>query len=53
MDEADGTPHARLMITSSTPVVHAFGGGVETRYICLDCGHGLTYSTGRFGQGWR
>lgn len=50
---SDALPHARLMITSSTPVVEAFGGGVETRYICLDCGHALTHSTGRFGDGWR
>ena len=45
-------PHARLMIVSSTPVVETFGGGVETRYICLDCGYTITHSTGRFGKGW-
>ncbi|WP_288585717.1 hypothetical protein [uncultured Methylobacterium sp.] len=45
-------PHARLMVVASTPVVEAFGGGVETRYLCLDCGHTLLHSTGRFGQGW-
>ncbi len=26
--------------------------GVETRYVCLDCGHTLIHSTGRFGKGW-
>ncbi len=45
-------PHARLMVVASTPVIEAFGGGVETRYLCLDCGHTLMHSTGRFGQGW-
>lgn len=49
----DAPPHRRLMITSSTPIVEVFGGGVQTRYVCLDCGHSLTHSTGRFGQGWR
>lgn len=49
----DGLPHARLMVVSSTPVIEAFGGGVETRYVCLDCGHTVVHSTGRFGQGWR
>lgn len=53
MGDAQGRPHARLMITSSTPMVEAFGGGVETRYVCLECGHSLTHSTGRFGEGWR
>src|SRR5215210_444295 len=42
----------RLMIVSSTPVIESFGGGVETRYICLDCGYTITHSTGRFGKGW-
>jgi hypothetical protein len=46
-------PHKQLMIMSSTPVVEAFGGGVETRYVCLDCGHIVIHSTGRFGDGWR
>lgn len=45
-------PHAKLMVVSATPVVEAFGGGVETRYVCLDCGHTVMHSTGRFGQGW-
>ena len=45
-------PHSRLMIVSSTPVVEVFGGGIETRYICLDCGHTVIHSTGRLGQGW-
>ncbi|UHC15151.1 hypothetical protein LRS73_21870 [Methylobacterium currus] len=45
-------PHARLMVVASTPVIEAFGGGVETRYLCLECGHTLLHSTGRFGQGW-
>ena len=45
-------PHARLIIISSTPVVEAFGGGTETRYICLECGHTILHSTGRFGKGW-
>ncbi|GJD47312.1 hypothetical protein OPKNFCMD_0018 [Methylobacterium crusticola] len=45
-------PHARLMVVASTPVIEAFGGGVETRYLCLDCGHTLMHSSGRFGQGW-
>ena len=45
-------PHARLIIVSSTPVVEAFGGGTETRYLCLDCGHTVIHSTGRFGKGW-
>jgi hypothetical protein len=48
----EGVPHAKLMVVSATPVVEAFGGGVETRYICLDCGHTVVHSTGRFGQGW-
>lgn len=51
--DPDAPPHARLMVTSSTPVIEAFGGGVQTRYVCLDCGHCLTHATGRFGQGWR
>ena len=45
-------PHARLMIVSSGPMVEAYGGGVETRYVCLECGHSVTHSTGRWGQGW-
>ncbi len=45
-------PHARLIIVSSTPVIEAFGGGTETRYICLDCGHTIIHSSGRFGKGW-
>lgn len=48
----DSIPHARLMVVSSAPVVEAYGGGVETRYVCLDCGHTLIHSTGRFGKGW-
>jgi hypothetical protein len=48
----DSVPHARLMVVSSAPVVEAYGGGVETRYVCLDCGHTLIHSTGRFGKGW-
>ena len=48
----DALPHRRLMIVSSTPVVEAFGGGVETRYLCLDCGHTVMHSTARFVQGW-
>jgi hypothetical protein len=50
--DRDSLPHARLMIVSSAPVVEAYGGGVETRYVCLDCGHTLIHSTGRFGKGW-
>jgi predicted RNA-binding Zn-ribbon protein involved in translation (DUF1610 family) len=50
--DRDSVPHARLMIVSSAPVVEAYGGGVETRYVCLDCGHTLIHSTGRFGKGW-
>jgi hypothetical protein len=50
--DRDTLPHARLMIVSSAPVVEAYGGGVETRYVCLDCGHTLIHSTGRFGKGW-
>lgn len=45
-------PHPRLMIVSSGPMVEAYGGGVETRYVCLECGHSVTHSTGRWGQGW-
>jgi hypothetical protein len=45
-------PHPRLMIVSSGPVVEVYGGGVETRYVCLDCGHTVIHSTGRWGQGW-
>jgi hypothetical protein len=52
LKEIDALPHARLMIVSSTPVIESFGGGVETRYICLDCGYTITHSTGRFGKGW-
>jgi hypothetical protein len=48
----DAVPHGRLMIVSSAPVVEAYGGGVETRYVCLDCGHTIIHSTGRFGKGW-
>jgi hypothetical protein len=50
--DRDALPHPRLMIVSATPVVESFGGGVETRYICLDCGYTITHSTGRFGKGW-
>jgi hypothetical protein len=50
--DRDSLPHSRLMIVSSAPVVEAYGGGVETRYVCLDCGHTLIHSTGRFGKGW-
>ena len=50
--DRDSIPHARLMIVSSAPIVEAYGGGVETRYVCLDCGHTLIHSTGRFGKGW-
>ena len=45
-------PHARLMIMSSTPLAEMLGGGVETRYVCLDCGHVVIHSSGRFGKGW-
>ena len=45
-------PHKRLMIVSSGPMVEAYGGGVETRYVCLDCGHTVSHSTGRWGEGW-
>jgi hypothetical protein len=45
-------PHPRLMVVSSGPMVEAYGGGVETRYVCLDCGHSVTHSTGRWGEGW-
>jgi len=50
--DQDALPHPRLMIVSATPVIESFGGGVETRYICLDCGYTITHSTGRFGKGW-
>src|SRR3954451_24341349 len=40
--DRDALPHPRLMIVSATPVVESFGGGVETRYICLDCGYTIT-----------
>ena len=40
------------MIVSSSPVVETYGGGVETRYVCLDCGYTLSHSTGQFGKGW-
>jgi hypothetical protein len=50
--DRESLPHARLMVVSSAPVVEAYGGGVETRYVCLDCGHTLIHSTGRFGKGW-
>jgi DNA-directed RNA polymerase subunit RPC12/RpoP len=52
LKDRDSVPHARLMVVSSAPVVEAYGGGVETRYVCLDCGHTLIHSTGRFGKGW-
>ncbi len=45
-------PHSRLMIVSSGPVAEAYGGGVETRYVCLDCGHTVIHSTGPWGSGW-
>ncbi|HZB38586.1 MAG TPA: hypothetical protein VE443_11395 [Beijerinckiaceae bacterium] len=45
-------PHGRLMIMSSGPLGDIFGGGVETRYVCLDCGNIVIHSTGRLGQGW-
>jgi hypothetical protein len=45
-------PHPRLMIMSSNPLGDIFGGGVETRYVCLDCGNIVIHSTGRLGQGW-
>lgn len=45
-------PHRRLMIMSSGPLGDIFGGGVETRYVCLDCGNIVIHSTGRLGQGW-
>ena len=45
-------PHGRLMIMSSNPLGELFGGGVETRYVCLDCGNIVIHSTGQFGQGW-
>ena len=43
-------PHGRLMIMSSNPLGDIFGGGVETRYVCLDCGNIVIHSTGRLGQ---
>ncbi len=52
MKDRDAVPHARLMVVSSAPLVEAYGGGVETRYVCLDCGHTVIHSTGRFGKGW-
>ena len=48
----EALPHARLMVVAATPVIEAFGGGIETRYLCLDCGHTVMHSTGRFGSGW-
>jgi hypothetical protein len=45
-------PHSRLMVVSSGPMAEVFGGGVETRYVCLDCGHTVIHSTGRWGSGW-
>ena len=45
-------PHPRLMIMSSTPVTESYGGGIETRYVCLDCGNIIIHSSGRLGQGW-
>ena len=45
-------PHGRLLVVSSTPVIEAYGGGTETRYVCLECGHTVIHSTGRFGNGW-
>jgi hypothetical protein len=48
----EALPHARLIIVSSAPMIEAFGGGTETRYVCLDCGHTVIHSTGRFGKGW-
>lgn len=45
-------PHGRLMIMSENPLGEIFGGGVETRYVCLDCGNIVIHSTGRLGQGW-
>lgn len=45
-------PHPTLMIMSSGPLGEMFGGGVETRYVCLDCGNIIIHSTGRLGQGW-
>ena len=48
----DARPHGRLMVVAATPVIEAYGGGVETRYLCLDCGHTVMHSTGRFGEGW-
>lgn len=52
LKDMNALPHGRLMIVSSTPVIESFGGGVETRYICLDCGYTISHSTGRFGKGW-
>ena len=49
---SNALPHPRLMVVSSGPMVEAYGGGVETRYVCLDCGHTVIHSTGRWGQGW-
>lgn len=48
----EALPHARLMVVAATPVIEAFGGGIETRYLCLDCGHTVMHSTGYFGSGW-
>ena len=48
----EALPHPRLMVVAATPVIEAFGGGIETRYLCLDCGHTVMHSTGRFGSGW-
>ena len=44
-------PHSTLMIMSSGPLGEMFGGGIETRYVCLDCGNIVIHSTGRLGQG--
>jgi hypothetical protein len=52
LQDRSALPHGRLMIVSSTPLIEAYGGGVETRYVCLDCGHTLIHSSGRFGKGW-
>jgi hypothetical protein len=48
----DARPHGKLMVVAATPVIEAYGGGIETRYLCLDCGHTVMHSTGRFGEGW-
>ena len=47
-------PHAKLKNESTgKPYSHMFGGGVDSFWVCQDCGTTLFHSTDRYDFGWQ